>query len=822
MAKLVCQSGPSAGHEYPLNKDVLTMGRQSTCDVQIMDHMSSRQHCQVRRDGKLFTLVDLGSRNGTNLNGKKVGERQLAFGDHIRVGECEWVLVKEPGDVELKDLLTKYEIQDKLGEGGMGVVYKANQKSMARVIALKILSPKYASRQRFVDQFIREARAAGQLNHPNIIQVHDVATENDIHYFSMEFVDGPTCMQLLRANGAFPVPEALEIGRQVAKALEYAHDHRLIHQDIKPDNIMVGANNMVKLADLGISKTFDEAEQDDGPKRVMGTPHYMAPEAALGKKIDHRVDLYSLGATLYHLLTGKTPYTGTSATEVLKAQVMDPMPAIQDINDEVPDDVCALVERLMAKKPDDRYQKASEVADEIKRLQAGLKLGTDRIASSETMILQRLAKGAPTASGPTTPGEGSGHRTGGGTRDATGEASPAEVESHRLRLVSKLCVAALIIFVAIMLLPRFLVAPDPAPATGGGQPITALAPAPAPAPGSPGDPDPTDAGPGTPAPDRVAAHDAAITALEGTLRAEGDRADLSGLAGEVQRILGEEPGAAVRERAERLRTRISVMLADKHRTQLDQAWAKLDGEVEKLVAEKNYEVALARIKAFPSANVKELAPRVTLLRDATTKARDTYLAELRARIKLCSEQKNVTRLTELRNALPPPFLGTPVEQEIVSALAAIDTEAQARYQTLLKDVAADLVRWDATRVEDRHRQTRAAMGDSASGKQFDGFLAAAKQLVELSGALDARLRATGKQRFGGELQKLEKPDLVGASRAGLKVQPAQSSGEVELAWKNLEPDVLKDVIALVLHDEAAKYQPALEALTAARTMAAAK
>src|ERR1043165_1017833 len=201
MAKLVCQTGPKAGHEYPLTKDVTVMGRQSSCDVQILDNMSSRAHCQIRRDGKLYSLVDLGSRNGSHLNDKKVSERQLAFGDRVRIGEAEYKFVKEPGDVELKDLLSKYEVQEKIGEGGMGIVYKANQKSMNRIVALKILSPKYSAKQRFVDQFIKEARAAGALNHPNIIQVHDVGTENDIHYFSMEFVEGATCMQVLREEG---------------------------------------------------------------------------------------------------------------------------------------------------------------------------------------------------------------------------------------------------------------------------------------------------------------------------------------------------------------------------------------------------------------------------------------------------------------------------------------------------------------------------------------------------------------------------------------------------------------------------------------------
>lgn len=418
MPKLVCQSGTNAGREYKIAKDITVLGRQSSCDVQIVDSMASRAHCHLRRDGRLWSLIDLGSRNGTLLNDKKVTERQLSFGDRIRVGQAEYVFVKEPGDTELKDLLTKYEVLEKLGEGGMGIVYKAVQRSMARTVALKVLSPKYASRPKFVDQFIREARAAGQLNHPNIIQVHDVGTENDIHYFSMEFVDGSTCMHLLRGDGPFKVPEALEIIRQVARALDYAHSHRLIHQDIKPDNIMIGPGNLVKLADLGISKTFDEAESEGDGKKIMGTPHYMAPEAALGKKIDHRVDIYALGATLYHLLTGKTPYHGTSASELLKAHVMDPLPPLQDLNPEVTDDLCALVERMMAKKPEERYQTASEIVTEIERLQGGSTLGRERIPGHETMILRRFASGKA----PSPPGTAAGAPT---TGDHTPDAQSA-------------------------------------------------------------------------------------------------------------------------------------------------------------------------------------------------------------------------------------------------------------------------------------------------------------------------------------------------------------------------------------------------------------
>ncbi|MBA3685426.1 MAG: protein kinase [Planctomycetes bacterium] len=824
MAKLVCQSGPSAGHEYPLTKDVTSLGRQSSCDVQIMDSVSSRVHCQVRRDGKFYTLVDLNSRNGTHLNGKKVTERQLTFGDHIRVGEVEWILVKESGDVELKDLLSKYEVGEKLGEGGMGVVYKVIQKSMARTVALKILSPKYASRQRFVDQFIREARAAGQLNHANIIQVHDVSSENGIHYFSMEYVDGPTCMQLLRANGAFTVSEALEIARQVARALEYAHEHRLIHQDIKPDNIMVGSNQTVKIADLGISKTFDEAESEEGPKRVMGTPHYMAPEAALGKRVDHRVDIYSLGATIYHLLTGKTPFAGTSATEVLKAAVMDPLPAIQDLNAAVPDEVCALVERLMAKKSEDRYQSATAVLEEIKRLQSGGKLGADRIPSNETMILQRLAKGASsakvagdppgTAERPTPASTTGGKRFQEAMTTGSNPVGGISVETRVLRRVITLGIAAVLVFALILVLPRLMRNATAPPATqpgvdplaAGGDPL---------APSSAGDTPPSDQASAA----RAVAHAAALSGIESQLRAKGADADLPGLQRSLDHVLGDNPSPADRDRAEKLRARLRNELAGREKTQAEARFAALRSETAKLCEERNYDVALSRVAGSPDKANQAIAPRLGQLNDEITKARDGYLADLRARVQAFSAQKNASRLSELRDALPPPLLGSKLEQEIVAALAAIDREVQAKHQTVIKEVAADLARWDLQRVEDRHRSERRSLGESPSGKQFDAYLEAARKLAELITALDQAIKAAGdgKIRFLGDLQVWHNPDLIGADRNGIKLELSGATGEVQ--WKKIEPAQIPMIAELVLKDQAAGYQAALDALDGARAQA---
>jgi len=823
MAKLVCQSGPSAGHEYPLTKEVLSMGRQSSCDVQILDTMSSRVHCQVRRDGKLFTLVDLGSRNGTHLNGKKVTERQLAFGDRIRIGEAEYILVKEPGDIELKDLLSKYEVQEKLGEGGMGIVYKAVQRSMVRTVALKILSPKYAARSRFVDQFIREARAAGALNHPNIIQVHDVGTENGIHYFSMEFVDGPTCMQVLREQGPFSVAEALEIVRQTARALDYAHSQRLIHQDIKPDNIMLGVNNIVKLADLGISKTFDEAENEEGPKRVMGTPHYMAPEAALGKKMDHRVDIYSLGATLYHLLTGKTPYVGTSATEVLKAHVMDPVPAIQDINPEVPDDVCALVERLMAKKPDDRYTAAAEVVEEVKRLQSGHKLSTDRIAASETMVLRKLARGP--GGGEATPAQTGGTRgtRAGATRPGmTTENRSARRQSsgtNRLRLVFVIGLGAVIIFVAVVLMqslgrgPRN-VRPLPPPPVSGTQtpPGGVVAPA----------PDPGEAA----ARARKLEQGAELDRIGQELSVLGERGDASALLTRLDQLSPTLP-AEHRVRAESLRSRIAQAIDQQRQALRDQEFTELQAEARTLAdQDRNYDIALKRLADYAAKAEPAFKLRAATLAEQMGKARDAYVADLHLKVQahVISERSpfgNAPALKLLRDQLPPAMVGSETEKQIKDELAKIEAKSQETWQVVVRESAVALAAWNLGKVDELHRAQRGAMNDSPAGKQLDIHRDAARKLAELVPALDAALRALPRPlRWRGVLQTWTDPDLIGADKSGLQLEI--SAGQITVPWTKLEPAALADIANQALKDQAAGYRPAIDALTAARAAAAEK
>ncbi len=805
MAKLVCQTGPKAGHEYPLTKDVITMGRQSSCDVQILDNMSSRAHCQIRRDGKLYSLVDLGSRNGTYLNDKKVSERQLSFGDRVRIGEAEYKFVKEAGDVELKDLLSKYDVMEKIGEGGMGIVFKANQKSMNRVVALKILSPKYSAKQRFVDQFIKEARAAGALNHPNIIQVHDVGTENDIHYFSMEYVDGPTCMQALRGQGIFKIPEALEITRQTAKALEYAHSQRLIHQDIKPDNIMIGANNQVKLADLGISKTFDEVESEEGPKRVMGTPHYMAPEAALGKKIDHRVDIYSLGATLYHLLTGKTPFSGTSATEVLKAHVMDPLPAISDLNPEVPDDVVALVERLVAKKPEDRYQSAAEVVTEIARLQQGLGLGTERIGGGETMLLRRYVSGDKGAH--QTPANTTNTRT---PRATEGGATTAERTLRRSGGSNALVKVGVLFTVAVIL---FIVGKSVIGGSGSSSTT------------------PTPTNNNTPPPDTTAPvnptnpnnsdrqHTLALNALETRLRNSGDGLDLDALRAQVEELQTQRLSKENHTRSTQLLTKIGDLLQLRHAKALENDYATLRTEVQKLVNEYNFDLALQRLEAFPAKAEPQVANKVGSLFDDVTRAKTSYHTNLRLKIQTASNQKSIAKLKELRDKLPAPLLGTQAETDINTAIQAIENEQQAEQMAIVKQAAKDLIQWNFANIDSVATNTRASMGTTENGKQFDAYHNAANKLSDMVKAISANLKTASKHpRYRGVLKGWTDPDLLSADMSGIQIEIA-SGGTAGIKWSELPNEALLTIVKLVLVNEAEAYVPAIETLSSAQASA---
>ena len=254
----------------------------------------------------------------------------------------------------------------KLGAGGMGVVYLAHQLSLDRPAAIKILNSEFSQEAESVQAFIREARSAAKINHPNIVQAYAVGEEDGIFFFAMEFLDGKTMKEVLKTEKKIDPRQAANIVLQVAEALDCAwREQKLIHRDIKPDNIMQCANERIKLADLGLSGTFGDDANDDS-EEVVGTPQYISPEQLTGVVTDTRSDIYSLGATFYHLVTGQFPYNGENTEEIAKQHVYGKLVPPRQVNDQLPPELDAVIVKMMARNPADRYQNCSELASALK------------------------------------------------------------------------------------------------------------------------------------------------------------------------------------------------------------------------------------------------------------------------------------------------------------------------------------------------------------------------------------------------------------------------------------------------------------------------
>ena len=263
--------------------------------------------------------------------------------------------------------LGQYEIVEPLGKGGMATVYKAYQASLQRHIALKVLSPVLAEDPDLVRRFLREAQSAAALHHPNVVVIHDVGSEANTHYIVAEYLEGVTLAQLLDAAGAaLPLDRAVCIVRQVSDALDYAHARGYVHRDIKPSNIMVdpARNDHVTLMDFGLVQVTGES-RITRTGFIMGTPDYMSPEQAKGDAIDRRTDIYSLGVTTYHMLTGKVPFAKPTPHAILMAHIMEDPPAMSVPPGDTPPEVEAVVLKSMAKDPADRYEWASELASDL-------------------------------------------------------------------------------------------------------------------------------------------------------------------------------------------------------------------------------------------------------------------------------------------------------------------------------------------------------------------------------------------------------------------------------------------------------------------------
>ena len=275
-------------------------------------------------------------------------------------------------DDQLPKVLGGFEILSKLGQGGMGAVFKARQPGLDRIVALKVLPPEIAKNREFIERFQREARASAKLNHPHIVQGIDVGQDEatGLWYFAMEFVDGPSLKNVLDQEGTIPEKRALEWVRDIARALECAERNGIVHRDIKPDNILLDEHGQAKLADLGLAKQSQDDASLTQTGMAVGTPFYMAPEQAQGltAQIDIRTDLYALGATLFHLVTGQPLFTGATGAVIMAKHLTEKPPLAHRVAPQVSEACSRLIARLVQKQMNQRLHSPAELLDQIERL----------------------------------------------------------------------------------------------------------------------------------------------------------------------------------------------------------------------------------------------------------------------------------------------------------------------------------------------------------------------------------------------------------------------------------------------------------------------
>jgi serine/threonine-protein kinase len=318
---------------------------------------------------------------------------RLVKGRFLTAGQAQRVY--QELSVQLPQQIPGYQLLEKIGQGSMGTVYKARQISMDRLVAVKTLHPRVAAKAELVQRLIREAHLAAKLSHNNIVQAIDVGTVGNLAYFVMEHVEGITIKEVVEAGKTYGEQEALEIIIQIAQALQHAHRRGLIHRDVKPANIILTSDGVAKLADIGMAReTADEEVARAEKGMTIGTPFYIATEQIHeGSSIDGRADIYALGATLYHMVTGQPPFPGTKVDEVLKAHLEEHLTPPDHLNTSLSSGLGEVVEFMMAKDPQQRYQSADDLIIDLECLLNGKppKLARERI---EMGTLAELAKGA--------------------------------------------------------------------------------------------------------------------------------------------------------------------------------------------------------------------------------------------------------------------------------------------------------------------------------------------------------------------------------------------------------------------------------------------
>lgn len=271
--------------------------------------------------------------------------------------------------MSVKLLAGRYELLEKIGDGGMAVVYKARCRLLNRFVAIKILKPEFARNPDIIESFRRESQAAAGLSHPNIVGIFDVGREGNLHYIVMELIEGQTLSKMIEKEGPIEYHKVIDITKQIASGLSYAHKHHIIHRDIKPHNILMTSDGVAKIADFGIAKAMSESMDDDSEEMVMGSVHYFSPEQARGGYVDEKSDIYSLGIVMYEMLTGRVPFDAETPVQVALMHINEQMVPPSRYVPTIPPRLEAIILKATAKVQVSRYANADEIIKELDKIE---------------------------------------------------------------------------------------------------------------------------------------------------------------------------------------------------------------------------------------------------------------------------------------------------------------------------------------------------------------------------------------------------------------------------------------------------------------------
>lgn len=262
----------------------------------------------------------------------------------------------------------RYELAARQGSGGMSVIYRALDRSLGRMVAIKILRASLTHDPAFLAKFQQEARSIARMSHPNIVTVHDVGHDRSTHYIVMEMIDGQDLKKIIKARGALPHEQALDYAIQICAGLGFAHRSQLVHADVKPQNLLITPDGVLKVADFGIAQAYADTLPQMQTEVVWGSPHYFAPEQARGEKPSPASDVYSIGVVMFEMFTGQLPYAGASQSELALAHIQSKVPRAIDVNPAVRPEISAIIAKVMSKRPNDRYKRADQLGHILRRL----------------------------------------------------------------------------------------------------------------------------------------------------------------------------------------------------------------------------------------------------------------------------------------------------------------------------------------------------------------------------------------------------------------------------------------------------------------------